>query len=310
LLPSLDMADEETLPPPKRVSIWVWLRIISGSAAVLCGSFGGALIALSIAIKNGFQIHPSIVELIEAYREAVYPRYEQLLLIGSYWFHINLHLSPQMIDIASLFVLAITAANVESFARDGDSIITNVVSSFFSTLYFDDMPWLFPSALRRKRIETYGASVNVNGASLNIMALVGVIAMTTLLTTYKWGFLAWAIFELSRGEQIRPIIGYIILAFAVACAAFVIRTVFLEDCEDQHHPELLRALRALLMPFALVGEVLLTGILLATYAASAIVTILLFILFSPLIAWRASLATTVIIVGVIVADRIAAHQWL
>lgn len=115
---------------PTGLSLWSWGRLILAALGVLLGFFG-LINGISLAANNGFQWHPTIGALIEDYRQTFYPFYDVALAPFAAW--LDIPLSPILKDGLTVILISFSAANAESFARDGTPLLkTLLVAGRFS----------------------------------------------------------------------------------------------------------------------------------------------------------------------------------
>jgi len=128
-----------------RVTWLVWLRLVLGAVGIFCayvGVFAGLASAVS---KYGFQWHPLILETVNYYRSNVYPLYDHVFQVAASFLDVNWHLPAFLRDPITILGLAFAAANFESLVRDRQLLLVNVFRASwraaFTRTRADDERW-------------------------------------------------------------------------------------------------------------------------------------------------------------------------
>jgi hypothetical protein len=106
---------------------WVhWHTPVISGLSVCLGFFGLVNLA-SIAASHGFHWHSAITEVINGYRNTLFPIYD--LVLGPVAILLRIHLTQTVKDLVTCILLALAAANTESVFRDRRPLAVSVFRS-------------------------------------------------------------------------------------------------------------------------------------------------------------------------------------
>lgn len=105
----------------------VWLRLAAGGIGIFAGFIGVFAALASATNKYGFHWTTSIIEIVRAYRQNIYPLYDDIFGILSNLCHVRLVFPAALRDPLTVVQLAFLSACSESMIRDKQNLFMNAV---------------------------------------------------------------------------------------------------------------------------------------------------------------------------------------